>query len=287
MLANLTDRTKLRMTGSDRERYLGGQVTNDIRDLEPGGPALHACITNARGKLEADVSITALDDAYLIDADPALRKVLLARLEKYIIADDVTLEDVTEKYSLFHIIGDPSDHFDLPGAVYHPSLRYGPKGFDLWTKPGFPSPPATTSPSRLESLRISHGIPKWGAELTPDILPPEAGPEFVARAISYTKGCYIGQEVISRIRSAGKVNKLLVILRAEAPAAALEPGLELFTGSTEKPVGVITSCSPTPAIALAYVKTAHSAAGTRLTAGTANGPLAFPVTISKTPLILQ
>ena len=283
ILANLSTRTKLRMSGPDRERYLGGQITNDVRDLQPGSPALYACVTNAKGKLEADLYITAIDDAYLIDADASLRESLLARLDKYIIADDVTLEDVTDENSLFHATEGPTPVglSNTSGALVSTCTRFGSEGSDFWFTPAAtPSGIAFTPETAIKALRISQGIPQWGAELTPEILPPEAGPAFVERTISYTKGCYVGQEVISRIRSVGKVNKQLVTLRADDPDAAFEPGLELFTENSEKPIGTITSCAVDPAIALAYVKTAHAEPGTRLTAGIG----ALELEILKSPL---
>jgi folate-binding protein YgfZ len=315
------------VTGADRVRYLNGQVTNDVRTLQPGAaippqdPAsrsCYACVTNAKGKLEADVFITELprENAFLIDADPSLREPLLARLENYIIADDVRIEDVTGALALFHVLeGRPGAPESLPSPARDDLLaasasnRFGLPGTDFILRAAQRDPclralPALAAPELLEILRIACGIPKWGAELTPGILPPEAGLQ--ERAISYTKGCYVGQEIISRMRSAGRVNRQLVAMTGGLPSIAiassrpvapgtanapLRPGLALYTGIAGKPdaIGILTSCASHAAlaapIALGYVKTAHAAPGTRVYAGAGADPLAFPLEIGKTPLI--
>src|SRR5205807_2368267 len=94
-VADLSDRTQLVLTGPDRVRYLNGQVTSDVRKLQSGQTQM-ACVTTAKGKLCADICITAQEDALYVDAEGSLREALLARLERYIVADDVAIEDATE-----------------------------------------------------------------------------------------------------------------------------------------------------------------------------------------------
>src|SRR3954463_12778831 len=98
-IADLSDRVKLRLTGADRVRYLNGQVTANVQTLRAGQTA-PACVTTAKGRLCAEIVITAANDALFIDADAMLRETLPARLERYIVADDVTLTDVTEELRL-------------------------------------------------------------------------------------------------------------------------------------------------------------------------------------------
>ena len=99
---DLSARAKLRVTGADRFRFINGQITNDLRKANETA-AIEACVLNAKGKLNAQIFIAALGEAFLIDAEPELRETLRARLERYVIADDVQIEDVTDEFSLFHV----------------------------------------------------------------------------------------------------------------------------------------------------------------------------------------
>src|SRR3954465_7402139 len=90
---DLSARTKLRVTGADRLRYLNGQISNDLRKASERA-ALHACVLTAKGKINADIFVIADGESFLIDSDAAMREQLAARLERYVIADDVQLEDV-------------------------------------------------------------------------------------------------------------------------------------------------------------------------------------------------
>jgi aminomethyltransferase len=116
----------------------------------------------------------------------------------------------------------------------------------------------------IETLRLEHGLPRWGAELTTNTLPPEAGPRLLA-AISYTKGCYVGQETIARLKSVGHVNRTLVFL--ESATTSFPPvGTKLKQGETE--VGIVTSAGASPrlekGIALAYVALSAATEGATL-----------------------
>ena len=119
----------------------------------------------------------------------------------------------------------------------------------------------------VETIRLEYALPRWGAELTPQTLPPEAGPAML-EAISYTKGCYVGQETIARLKSIGHVNRTLVLLRAPGPEI-IAAGTKLRAG--EKEVGLVTSGGFSPrlgvAIALAYLPPALAAPGSTVEAG--------------------
>jgi folate-binding protein YgfZ len=261
---DLSSRTKLQFTGADRVRYLNGQLTNNVTRLQPGD-SLPACVTTAKGKLSADVMISAEPDALLIDADPELREALLARLERYIIADDVIIEDVTDQFALFHLLGGPlPDNTNLPGARLLRTRRFGDEGVDILV-PAAEADAAraqlTTSRPLLEeelteSLRIERGVPRWGRELKEDTLPPEAGLE--RTHIDYNKGCYIGQEVISRLRSVGHVNRRLLGFLSSG-GEPLAPGMRLFApADPTRQLGVFTSAAWSFALekslALGYLK---------------------------------
>lgn len=267
---DLSSRTKLRLSGADRVRYLNGQVSNNV-EKATASSAIQACVTTAKGKLDAEVFIspTPEGDAFLIDGPGELREQLLARLDRYIIADDCELTDVSGDFELIHVLGNPPE---IQGAWLRAANRFGleavdvigPRGADLISKLGS----VAVEPEKLEALRIANGVAVWGAELTPDILPQEANLQ--DRAIDFRKGCYVGQEVISRIKSVGRVNKQLVTLGAveEGRTPVIEPGSELFVG--ELKVGKVTSAAFSAVtggwIALGYVKRAHAETGVRLDA---------------------
>lgn len=162
----------LEFLGPDAVRFLNGQVTQDVRKVVGGKKALPSCVTDAKGKLQFRVWLAGgqVEGSVLVFCREGMLEDLEARLTRYLIADDVEVRDVSAEVSM--------EDFEFPYS-------------DL-----------------AEAERIERGIPKWGAELTEGMLPPEAGLDVTD--ISYTKGCYIGQEVISRIKSAGKVNRRLV-----------------------------------------------------------------------------
>lgn len=162
----------LEFSGPDAVRFLNGQVTQDVRKVMGTGEILPSCVTDAKGKLQFRVWLAEgkTGGNILVFCHENTMEELEARLTRYLIADDVEVRDVSSEIS--------ANDFDFPNA-------------DL-----------------TEDERIARGIPKWGAELKEGMLPPEAGLD--ATDISYHKGCYIGQEVISRIKSAGKVNRRLV-----------------------------------------------------------------------------
>ena len=265
-LMDLGDRAQFRLTGADRIRYLNGQVTNDIRRVRADA-AVPACVTTARGKLSGIIYVSAGPDFLRIDTEPSLREPLAARLARYIIADDAELEDTTGQECLFHVV--PALSFaGCHGAELRAAERFGADGIDIIAPASererllthLSASHVLLPPALAESLRIEAGIPAWGAELDEDTLPPEAGLD--KTAIDYHKGCYIGQEVISRIKSVGHVNRHLTGFAAPEPLAAgmtLHPDEE--PGTT---AGEITSAAWSFGLeswaALGYLKRAFTAA---------------------------
>ncbi len=245
---NLSSHAKLRLTGADRTRYLNGQVTNDVRRAKTDA-TLYACVTDAKGRIAADIHIHALDESLLLDAEPDLREPLSMRLERYIVADDVELTDVTEDWQLWHVwsaAGAPARNESLfleQAAPAHAlrSTRYGTPGLDLWlpaaAAPDFGALPILTA-ADLESWRILQHIPRWPHELNGETFPPEAGLE--STAMDFAKGCYIGQEVLSRIKTTGKMPRQLLSFESTAEVKA---GDELWL---DKAVGTITSTTRHP-----------------------------------------
>ena len=272
-LFDLSDRVKLRLTGSDRVRFLNGQMTNDVRKANADF-SMAACVLSAKGKMDALIFVSAGNEDLFLDADPELNETLVARLERYLIADDVAIEDITKDFALFHATGETAP--TLPNdAHWRRGKRFGTAGWDLLvaaaeresTRQLLGAEEAICDAAEAERWRIEQGVPRWGRELTQEIIPVEANLE--GDAIDYAKGCYIGQEVISRMKISGQTNKRLCGL-VSVERATLAPGMRLFATKNDKEVGWITSATRSDSlgkeIALGYVKRGSNEVGTRLSA---------------------
>jgi folate-binding protein YgfZ len=268
---DLSTRVKIRVSGTDRLRFLNGQITNDVRKATPGG-AIAACVLNAKGRLDAHLLLSIDSDAFVIDSDPELRETLQPRLERYVIADDVELEDLSDRLSIFHVLAETPP--DLPDNCRTVSAnRFQKAGWDIWVNAVRRDELFTQLSANLafcdadcaEVFRIEMGVPRWGRELTSEIIPVEADLE--DSCIDYEKGCYIGQEIVSRMRMSGQRNKRLCGLVPKGDRA-LVPGMRLTTDGKE--VGWITSATKSERlgkeIALGYVKRGTNAAGSELSA---------------------
>ena len=292
---DLSDRAKLRLTGADRVRFLNGQVSNDVRQAS-AERSIYTGVMTIKGKLCADAFVHGREDFLLVDAEGELREALAARLERYIIADDVTLEDATDAFALLHLIDFAADTpvgGHLPtvrpalaalgdGLWTVESQRYGRAGLDVFYPPALDAAVrrclhagfTELNEDAAEAWRIVAGVPRWGAELDENTMPAEAGIE--ERAVSYAKGCYIGQEIVSRVKSLGHVNRQLRGLRA-TDASPLFAGMTLHVPAAEdgqpgKEIGRMTSAAASAGhggaefIALGYVRREFAAPGTLLDA---------------------
>jgi folate-binding protein YgfZ len=309
---DLSFRSRLCLTGADRARFLHGQVTNDIKALRTG-TGCYAALTTAKGKMQSDLNIYSLADEVLLDFEPGLEDAVTQRLEKYIVADDVQIVDVASLYGLLSVQGPraeavlraagiesefPADPFHVvnisepAGDVYVVNQpRQGAAGFDLFapvaTLEGLLAKLLESAAAiggracgwrALDLARLEAGIPRFGADMDETNLPPECDIE--ARAMSYGKGCYIGQEVLNRIHSFGHVNRELRGLRlADAlPALPVKGDKVLHEG---KEVGYITSSAFSLAlrgnIALGYVRREAAEAGVELVVRTGEGEFAARV----------
>ena len=258
---DLADRRIFRIGGEDRVRYLNGQVTQDVRRLRLGD-GLPACVTNAKGKLQAVVCLAEAREGggIWLEVETELAGALKERLERYVVADDVVIEDESDRWSLLHVLEcSPVEMKGFSDLEAVRMERLGEVGWDVWM-------PQEERECRLgawggrfasveewEWLRVSRGIPVWGRELDEETLPPEAGLD--RTHIDYHKGCYVGQEVISRLKSVGRVNRTLIRLRG---GVLPEAGARLLGGDGE--VGRVTSAVGMMGgvmggvMALAYVK---------------------------------
>ncbi len=296
-LFDLSPRGKLRLEGADRVDFVHRMVASDVRALAPG-QSQKSMLLSTKGKLIADFTILALEDAYLLDVEPVGLSRLQAALDKYVIADDVRISDVTDAFSLLSVQGPKASEvvasLGAPIAALAPdalvatqlrgapaivvaTARFGVTGYDVYV--ALEAAPAIFEDLRArgarlagflahEALRIESGLPRLGADLDEDTLPPEAGLE---SAISYTKGCYVGQETIARLKYQGHPNRQLVGLTVDAP----EPPprfTAIYSGETgaEKEVGRLTSACWSPSrkavIGLSVIRRDAAEAGTTLRA---------------------
>jgi folate-binding protein YgfZ len=304
---DLSFRGRICLTGADRVRFLNGQVTNNVKDLG-AGKGCYAALVTAKGKLQSDLNVFRLPDELLLDFEPGLAAVVAERLEKFIIADDVQVVDAALYYGLLSVQGPKAAAVvlslglaaDVPGqplsfaTIRDATLgeiylmnqpRLGSNGFDLFVPTaalGAVMDKLIASAVQIggrtcgwrasEMVRIEAGIPRYGADMDESNLAPEAG--IGDRAISYSKGCYIGQEVIARIRTYGQVAKALRGLRlADDLKSPPVKGDKLYHGGRE--AGYLTSFTSSPAlkanIALGYVRKEANEIGTVLTLRTADG----------------
>jgi tRNA-modifying protein YgfZ len=270
---DLSARATFLITGMDQLRFLNGQITNDLHKASETA-AIEACVLNAKGKIDAHIFLAALGDSFLLDTEPSLREKLRTRLERYVIADDVEIEDVSDQFSLFHVLSHESPSVE-DGRIVS-ARRLAKSGWDIWSDPErhdavwqqLSSQFAFLDSAAAEVMRIEQGVPRWGSELTEDIIPIEANLE--QRTIDYQKGCYIGQEVISRMKMSGQTNKRLCGL-ISLDDIALQRGMKLAGPSIPiKEIGWITSATRSERlgkqIALGYVKRGFNSVCTKLNA---------------------
>ena len=258
--------------GNDRLRFLNGQATADVGKATISR-AVEACFLDGKGKMTAHGFLFAAPDCIFLDADSALKEILQPRLERYIIADDVSIEDASDRLSILHVLTETAPV--LPNAKWTISRRrFARPGWDLWIDASEHEKAAQKLADAFslcdsecaEVLRIEQGIPRWDRELTNEIIPIEANLE--ERAIDYEKGCYIGQEVISRMKMSGQRNKRLcgLISTKDLP---LSPRMNLVAApGEEKNAGWITSAAHSERlgkeIALGYVRRGFDSVGKTL-----------------------
>ncbi len=252
--------------GNEAVQFLDGMITNDIKTLVDGAQML-AAFPNAQGRLLALVRVLRQGDRFLIETEETTREKLYQSLFRFTFAGDFFVEDLSEQFSFLEIIGTPEIKvggetlfsFENPRGngvgVFLPKTEYGQ---DALQGTGA----RRISDELYETLRVDSGIPKYGVDMDETTIIPELG---LDRMISYTKGCYVGQEIIARIHFRGHVAKQLTGLVSEA--TGLLPGADLTT-EEGKNAGRITSVTFSPKlekkVALAYVRFDYLAAGTKL-----------------------
>ena len=295
----LNARTTIELTGADRAQFLHNFCTNDVLGLKPGD-GCEAFITNVQGKIVAYVLIFCEADSIILESDADQAESILTHLGRYLIREDVVLTDRSEETRQIYL-GSGTWHQTLasPGAVEichqpmsHTRYDLGHRTVCLRNITGTSLPvfqisclaeiqnqvvgslqelgARACSADAVEIIRVEAGVPIYGADITDENLPQELGRE--NSTISFTKGCYLGQETVARIDALGHVNWLFKGIRFLNDVSA-QPGTELMVDGTR--VGRVTSSIYSPflnsAFSLGYVRGKHAAAGTRIT--TSAGPL--------------
>jgi folate-binding protein YgfZ len=258
--------------GKEAVQFLDGMITNDMKTLEDGGQML-AAFPNTQGRLVAVVRVLRHGDRFLIETEEATREKVFQNLFRFTYAGDFFVEDRSEGYEYLEIFGNKDN---LPLNEDTVTLK-SDFTLDCFARPVdadaiggrlTTTGAVTISDELYETLRIENGVPKYGVDMDESTIVPEIG---LKDMISYTKGCYIGQEIIARIHFRGHVAKQLTGLMAEPPASAggFLPGAELKT-IDGKNAGRITSVSYSPkldkTVALAFVRYDFLSEGTTLLA---------------------
>lgn len=290
------ERGRLRLSGRDRQTFLQGMVSNDVA-VSPG-QGCYTFVLDATGHVLADARVLCAPDYLLLDVEPGRAAFVAETLDRYLIMEKCRIEDVTgETGQLF--VGGPQSagvlneigivhaggwtegqnavtHLgDDPVLVAATRLIPGP-AFDLYGSPAaldkFAQQLAGVGAQEvdaewLDARRIEAGVPRFGVDMDEKVLAPETGQQ--ARAISYKKGCYIGQEIVARIDARGHTNRTLagfVMPGHDAPPA---PGTPVIASADGKEIGRVTSAAVSPALnqilVLGYVRREHAAPGTPVT----------------------
>ncbi len=201
----MTERAILKITGTDREHFLQGLITNDL--AKAGDGLIYAALLTPQGKYLADFFVLAEPEAILIDVDAALAPALAQRLAMYRLRADVQITPTD--------LGVSRGTGPAPDGS-HPDPRHPALGWRLY------GPGATDDGTDWDALRVAHLIPQSGIELTPESYILEAGFERL-NGVDFRKGCYVGQEVTARMKHKTELKKGLARVRVEGPAACGDP----------------------------------------------------------------
>jgi len=265
-LVDRSARAKFLVRGSEAADFLQGQVSNDVEALEPG-TGCYATVLSHKGKLRTDLRVLCGEGWFWLDTEAIGHAVLAHMLRTYSLGRDVQFEDVTESRALFSLVGPAArERLDAAPAEDEHAFVTGQHGLyvatllgvDVICEPGTALEVEQASEEAAECLRIEAGRPRLGLDMDAETMPQEAG--INERAVSFTKGCYVGQETVARLHYRGRPNRHLRGLRLSEPA---ERGSEIvFDG---KAVGRLGSTCVSPRlgpIALAIVRREAAPAAT-------------------------
>jgi folate-binding protein YgfZ len=297
-------RAKIALAGKDRVRWLNGMVSNNIRDLA-AGHGVYAFILNPQGHILGDLNAYNRGESLLVDTDRSQAEKILAIFRKYIIMDKVEVSDLSEQLTALGVSGPKARTvlaacgFELPELAAQQAgdlqlhdmkwrgvdctlVRSGENSYEIWLAPGevrnlwdalLAAGAAPVGAEALETYRILSGVPLYGVDIRERELPQETEQ---ARALSFTKGCYIGQEIVERIRARGNVHRMFTgfVVESGAPVAAGAKIVARDAAGAEKEVGEVTSVASLPGegrrnVALGYIRREVGAPGREVTIGAA------------------
>jgi folate-binding protein YgfZ len=261
-LLDRSGRGGIAVVGPDGAEYLQGQLTNDVESIAVG-EGQYAALLDRKGHMQTDMRVLRpATEEILLDFEPAARAAALRHLTMYSVGRDVQIVDSTEERAIVSLIGPraaeiaatpPLPEFanEMASVAGIPVLAVGTRqGIDLFLPSGerdrliaalTDAGAVEVSPEAVEIVRVEAGVPRFGAEMDTATMPAEAG--IVEDAVSFTKGCYIGQETVARLHYKGKPNRHLRGLRL---SGAAEPGAALRLG--EKEVGTLGGAVVSPAL---------------------------------------
>src|SRR5579872_649234 len=301
-------RGRIAVSGADRGSYLQGLLTNDVASLK-AGEGCYAAYLTAQGRMIADMYVYELGDLMLLTVARDVKDAVLAKFDQFLFSEDVKLGDVTETFAEIAIVGPHAADVLAPliqtplgelgndgvvrtttaggaAAIVTRMTDLGEPGYGVYVERAGAAGPGAAEligalerdgvprldAASLDALRIERGVPLWGRDMDAETIPLEAGIE--GRAISFTKGCYVGQEVIIRVmhRGHGRVARRLVGMKfggdhIPASSAAIRSG--------DREIGALTSAAFSPAlhvpVALGYVHRDFVEPGTKVAADGADG----------------
>ncbi len=275
-LLDLSARGRIVARGRDRARLLHNLTSNEVKKMTPGA-ACYAFLLSPQGRIQADLYLLSFAEHFLLDVEPELREKAVAHIKRYIIADQVELEDVTVSTACLGVEGPAAAaalaQIGAPVPENYQHTAWGDAtvaGFTATGQPGAriycAAGEAENIAAKLEAagvkrasledariVRIENGKPRYGDDIFEKTLPQESQQ---MHAVSFTKGCYLGQEIVERIRAQGHVNKKLVRLEI---AGADVPAIGAKAQSNGADVGDITTAVYSPTLdkvaAMAYLRT--------------------------------
>jgi aminomethyltransferase len=258
---DLDGRGRIVARGRDRARLLHAITSNEVKKMVPGD-SCYAFLLNPQGRIQADLQLLCVADHFLIDTEPELREKVHQLIRRYIIADQVELEDVTERTASIGVEGPAAPSIPLPPGEYTmaPFTVTGQPGYRVYcateAKPELVrqlegAGAVAASPADARLVRMENGKPRYGEDIRDTSLPQETQQ---MHAVSFNKGCYLGQEIVERIRALGQVHKKLERFElegSEPPAPGTKVTIE---GGEAEVTSAVFSPHVGKVIALGYVR---------------------------------
>ncbi len=308
-LLDLSARGKIRVTGEDRARLLHAMSTNHVEGLSAGN-GLYTFFLNDRGRVLADAYIYNPGESLLLDTEAGTGRKLIEHLDRFIIADDVTLEDQTDSLAAFGVEGPlaaetasklglalSAERFGVArseGVLTANVTSTGAPGFrlfipaaekEIWAGRFLETGAVTADANEANIVRLENGVPRYGEDISDRQLVQETG---LLHAVHFSKGCYLGQEIVERVRSRGQVRRFLMPVRIDGRRV---PSAGLKVSSAGSEVGELCSAAFSPAsneiVGLAYLRSEAIEAGAPMTVGEGDAPAAVEIREGVGSLVTQ